>query len=102
MVSSTQQGSELYAETRGSTVFKLYVGTKSKPMYGAGRNMQDMLDSGNGLPILIRVSLSSHFRVVLNLINPKYHHHAQCLLLLDTTYDLKHRTQTYNSTCTMS
>ncbi|KAF2319533.1 hypothetical protein GH714_016831 [Hevea brasiliensis] len=74
------RGSKLYAEAKGSTVFKLYVGTKNKPMYGAGRNMQDMLDSGNGLPILIRVGLSSHFRVVLNLIKPKYHHQAQCLL----------------------
>ncbi|XP_057989764.1 uncharacterized protein LOC110656839 isoform X2 [Hevea brasiliensis] len=95
------KGSKLYAEAKGSTVFKLYVGTKNKPMYGAGRNMQDMLDSGNGLPILIRVGLSSHFRVVLNLIKPKYHHQAQCLLLLDSKYDQKHRTQVYNSTCTM-
>ncbi|OAY44794.1 uncharacterized protein LOC110618847 [Manihot esculenta] len=96
------RGSKLYAESHGSTLFKLYVGTKNKPMYGAGRNMQDLLDSGNGLPILIRVRLSSHFRVIPNLINPKYHHQAECLLFLDSSYDKKHRTQAYNSTCTVS
>ncbi|KDP43471.1 hypothetical protein JCGZ_16758 [Jatropha curcas] len=95
-------GSKLYAESHSSTVFKLSVGTKNKPMYGAGRNMQDMLESGNGLPILIRVSLNSHFRVVLNLIKPKYHHQAECMLLLDSSYDKKHRTQEFNSTCTIS
>ncbi|KAJ9174492.1 hypothetical protein P3X46_013130 [Hevea brasiliensis] len=99
---ATSRGPKLYADTHGSTLFQLSVGTRNKPMYGAGRNMQDMLESGNGLPILIRVSLSSHFRVLSNLIDPKYHHQAECLLFLDSKYDNKHRTQAYNSTCTMS
>ncbi|XP_021903746.1 uncharacterized protein LOC110818985 [Carica papaya] len=92
-------GPKLYAQSHGSTVFKLYIGTRSKPMYGAGRNMQDMLESGKGLPLLIRVSFSSDFRVVWSLINPKFHHQAQCLLLIHPTYDKKHKTQKYNSTC---
>lgn len=71
-------------------------------MYGAGRNMQDMLESGNGLPIVIRLSLRSDFRVVWNLIKPEFHHQAVCLLVLDSAYDKKHRTQAYNSTCTLS
>ena len=98
----TWQGSKLYAQSHSSTLFQLFVGTRNKPMYGAGTNMQDMLESENGLPIVIRVSLRSNFRVVWNLIKPAFHHRAVCLLVLDGAYDKKHRTQVYNSTCTMS
>ncbi|KAJ4839567.1 hypothetical protein Tsubulata_002282 [Turnera subulata] len=96
------RGSRLYAQSHSSSLFELFVGTKNKPMYGAGRNMEDMLESGNGLPIVIRLSLSSNFRVVGDLIKPKYHHRGECLLVLNTGYDKKHRTQAYNSTCKMS
>ncbi|GKV27494.1 hypothetical protein SLEP1_g36664 [Rubroshorea leprosula] len=95
-------GPKLYVETYGSSLFKLYVGTKNKPMYGAGRNMEDMLESGMGLPVVIRVRLSSSFRLVWKLINPKFHHKAQCLLLLYSVYDDKHKTQKYKSTCTVA
>ncbi|GAV67014.1 hypothetical protein CFOL_v3_10523 [Cephalotus follicularis] len=95
-------GPKLYAKSNGSTSSQLYTGTRNKPMYGAGRNMQDMLESGEGLPLVVRMSLSSEFRVVWHLIKPKLHHQAQCLLVLDNTYDKKHKTQIYNSSCTIS
>lgn len=71
-------------------------------MYGAGRSMEDMLESGKGLPLVLRVSLHSSFHVVWNLIKPKFHHQAECLLVLHRAYDKKHRTQTYNGTCIMT
>lgn len=71
-------------------------------MYGAGRTMQDMLDNGEGLPLTIKVSLRSRFRVVWSLIEPKFRHQAECLLFLDKAYDKRHRTQVYNSTCTIT
>ncbi|KAM1049548.1 hypothetical protein ACFX2I_028562 [Malus domestica] len=94
-------GPKLYAES-GSSKFKLYVGTRNKPVYGAGRSMDDMLKSGKGLPLVLRVKLSSSFWVVRNLIKPKFHHQAECLLVLDRAYDKKHRTQAYSSTCMMT
>ncbi|KAI5341741.1 PREDICTED: Late embryogenesis abundant [Prunus dulcis] len=95
-------GPKLYAAESGSSKFKLYAGTRNKPMYGAGRSMEDMLESGKGLPLVLRVSLRSSFHVVWNLIKPKFHHQAECLLVLHRAYDKKHRTQTYNSTCIMT
>jgi hypothetical protein len=71
-------------------------------MYGAGRSMEDMLESGRGLPLVIRMSMSSSFRVVWNLVRPKFHHQAECLLVLNKAYDKKHRTQAYNSSCTIA
>ncbi|PON81311.1 hypothetical protein TorRG33x02_228390 [Trema orientale] len=94
-------GPKMYAES-GSTSFPLYIGTRNKPLYGAGRDMEDMLESGKGMPLVIHVRLSSSFRVVPSLIKPKYHHQAQCLLVLRRAYDKKHRTQLYNSTCTIT
>ncbi|KAK7401244.1 hypothetical protein VNO78_12575 [Psophocarpus tetragonolobus] len=89
---------ELYAEN-GLTIFPLRLGAKNKPMYGAGRNMQDMLDSGTGLPLVIRVILNSSFKVVPSLIKPRFHHHVECLVVLKKAYDRKHRTQAFDSTC---
>ncbi|KAG5117934.1 hypothetical protein JHK84_044047 [Glycine max] len=89
---------ELYAES-GITIFALQLGAKNKPMYGAGRSMQDMLDSGTGLPLVIRVILSSSFKVVPSLIKPRFHHHAECLVFLKKAYDKKHRTLAFDSTC---
>ncbi|KAM3358412.1 hypothetical protein P3S68_021343 [Capsicum galapagoense] len=96
------QGEELYARSYGPTYFKLSVGTRDKALYGAGRLMQDMLQSSKGLPLLIRVQLSSTFHVVWGLIKPKFHHHIECIVALHNTYNKRHRTQAYNSTCLMT
>ncbi|CAL0310306.1 unnamed protein product [Lupinus luteus] len=91
-------GPELYAES-GLTMFKLEIGTRNKPMYGAGRSMQDLLDSGRGLPIMIQVRVRSSFKVVPSLIKPSFHHRVQCVVLLKKAYNIKHRSQAFKSTC---
>ncbi|XP_057807702.1 uncharacterized protein LOC131022249 [Salvia miltiorrhiza] len=96
---SQMQGRELYAGNDDLTMLRFNVGTRNKAMYGAGRNMQDFLESEKGLPLVIRVSLRSKFNVIWGIIEPKYHHEAQCLVVVDNNYDKKHRTQVYNSTC---
>ncbi|XP_060217231.1 uncharacterized protein LOC132644650 [Lycium barbarum] len=96
------QGEELYAGSYGPTYFKLSVGTRNKALYGAGRVMQDMLRSNKGLPLLIRVHLSSTFHVVWGLIKPKFHHQIECLVVLHNTYNKRQRTQAYNSTCVLT
>ncbi|XP_073158324.1 uncharacterized protein [Henckelia pumila] len=95
------QGAELYAGSDDWTVFKLYVGTTNKAMYGGGRSMQDLLESGNGLPITIKLSFVSNFYVIWGLFQPKFHREAHCLVLIDNSYDKKHRTQKFNSTCAL-
>ena len=82
-------GSKLYAES-GFTLYHLYVETRNKPMYGSGRSMHDKLESGMGLPLMFRLRLNSNFRVVLNLIRPKFHHQTECLLVLNHAYDKKY------------
>lgn len=93
------QGTEIVAEPRGLTYMRMNVGTRSKAMYGAGRNMQDLLDSKNGLPLTIRLKLSSRFHVVWGLIKPKFHHQLHCFILLANHYDQKHRTHKFISKC---
>ncbi|XP_042008852.1 uncharacterized protein LOC121757365 isoform X1 [Salvia splendens] len=96
---SQTQGRELYAGSDDLTVLRFNIGTKNKAMYGAGRSMQDFLESEKGLPLVIRVSLRSKFNVVWGILETKYHHEAQCLVVLDDSYDKKHKTQVYNTTC---
>lgn len=100
--SQAMQGREFYARNDNLTLMRFHVGTKNEPMYGAGRNMQDFLESGKGLPLIIRVSLKSRFNVIWGIFEPKYYHDAQCLVALDNNYDKKHRTQVYNSTCVIN
>ena len=62
-------------------------------MYGAERSMQDKLESEMGLQPMFLMRLNSNFRIFLNLIMPKCQHQAECLLVLNSEYDKKHRTQ---------
>ncbi|KAL1811641.1 hypothetical protein ACET3Z_021706 [Daucus carota] len=92
-------GQELYAYSDGKTRFQLSTGTKNKPMYGAGRSMQDMLESGKGLPLDIRMSITSSFHVISSFVKPTFHQQARCLLVLNSSYDKKRRTTKYKSSC---
>ncbi|KAI3739965.1 hypothetical protein L2E82_30379 [Cichorium intybus] len=91
----------LYASTNGPTSFLLYLGTTSTPMYGAGRNMQDILDSGKGLSLVVHAKLRSRFHVVGKLISPQYHHQVECILILNRTHEKQHKTLMYNNHCNL-
>lgn len=95
------QGPKLYVRSREWREMEVYTGTTKKAMYGGGRNMEDMLSSQTGLPLIITLNFNSYFRVVSNFIHSNFHHQAHCLLLLHNFYDIKHHTLTrpYNSTC---
>ena len=93
------QGPESYVESKSSYELGLHVAVKDMPVYGAGRSMQDMLESGKGLPLMIRVRSRSSYRVVWNLISLRYLHHEECLLVLDGAFDRKHQVHVHNSTC---
>lgn len=97
-----QSDGTLCVESGFSSTSVLYLGARSKPMYGAGRSMQDMLESGGGLPLLVRVKLRSSYRVISSLIRSNYQHHAECLLLLNNAYDEHGHATIYNSTCFIS
>lgn len=93
------QGQEVYAYSDGKTSFQLSIGTKNKAMYGAGRSMQDMLESGKGLPLDIHISLTSSFHVISSFLKPTFHQQARCLLILNSSYDKERTTTKYKSTC---
>ncbi|XP_047339170.1 uncharacterized protein LOC124942669 [Impatiens glandulifera] len=92
-------GENLYATARGETWFELNLGTENKAMYGAGRAMEDMLETKKELPLVINFRVNSFFKVVWDLIKPRFHHQARCLLVLSPSYDKKRRTQVFTSTC---
>lgn len=68
-------------------------------MYGAGRSMQDMLESGKGLPLDIHITLTSTFHVISNFLKPTFHQQVRCSLLLNTSYDNKRTSTKYKSNC---
>ncbi|KAI3984387.1 hypothetical protein MKX01_011341 [Papaver californicum] len=95
----TTKDFKLYIPVDTLTRFKLYIGTKNKAMYGAGRSMQDMLIAGKGLPLVIKINFRSNFHVIWNYVKPKFSHYAECYLVLHGSYDKLHQTQVYNSYC---
>lgn len=54
-------------------------------MYAAGRGMQDLLESGNGLPLTVTVRARSQYRVVWSLVRLTYRHDSDCVVLLRRT-----------------
>ncbi|KAK4414460.1 hypothetical protein Salat_2859000 [Sesamum alatum] len=74
------QGREVYGGSEDLTLLRLSVGTRNKAMYGAGRNMEDMLESGQGLPLTIRVRLRLAWMPRLTGITPLKTHKDEGLL----------------------
>lgn len=72
-------------------------------MYGAGRLMQDMVESGHGLPLVVRTGrLISSYHVVGGLVSPKFDRRLQCsLALLGGPYDKTRHTHTFNCSCSV-
>ncbi|KAL6867591.1 hypothetical protein ACP4OV_015615 [Aristida adscensionis] len=67
---------------RATATLRLYVAARQKPMYAAGRGMQDLLESTQGLPLAITVRASSRYRVVGGLVRLTYRHDAECVVHL--------------------
>lgn len=66
---------------------RLFVAAQEKPMYAAGRGMQDLLDSSRGLPLTITVRARSRYRVVGSMVRLTYRHESECVVLLRRTPD---------------
>lgn len=67
---------------RTTSTVRLFVAAQEKPMYAAGRGMQDLLESSQGLPLTITVRSRSRYRVVWSLIRLRYRHDSQCVVYL--------------------
>ncbi|CAN6313587.1 unnamed protein product [Urochloa humidicola] len=72
---------------RGTSTVRLFVAAQEKPMYAAGRGMQDLLDSTRGLPLTVTVRARSRYRVVGSLVRLTYRHDSECVVLLRRTPD---------------
>nr|CAB3496660.1 unnamed protein product [Digitaria exilis] len=72
---------------RGTSTVRLFVAAQEKPMYAAGRGMQDLLETSRGLPVTITVRAKSRYRVVGSLVRLTYRHDSECVVLLRRTPD---------------
>ncbi|KAF7049985.1 hypothetical protein CFC21_058413 [Triticum aestivum] len=76
------EGPHVVVGPRAATTVRLFVAAQEKPMYAAGRGMQDLLESGKGVPVAITVRSQSRYRVVGSLVRLTYRHDSQCVLYL--------------------
>ncbi|GJN08642.1 hypothetical protein PR202_ga26584 [Eleusine coracana subsp. coracana] len=68
---------------RAASTLRMFVAVKEKPMYAAGRGMQDMLESSSrGLPLTVTVRARSRYRVVGSLVRLTYRHDSECVVHL--------------------
>ncbi|KAL5218615.1 hypothetical protein ABZP36_019299 [Zizania latifolia] len=83
---ATSQGEGTYdVGPRGARSVRLFVAAEGKPMYAAGRGMQDMLESSDGLPLAVAVRARSRYRVAWSLIRLSYRHDTLCVVHLRRT-----------------
>ncbi|KAL6645137.1 hypothetical protein ACP70R_016745 [Stipagrostis hirtigluma subsp. patula] len=78
-------GASHHVAPRATSTLRLYVAAQEKPMYAAGRGMQDLLESSHGLPLTITVRAMSRYRVVGRLIRLTYRHDSECVVHLRKT-----------------
>uniref|UniRef100_A0A0E0KAJ7 Late embryogenesis abundant protein LEA-2 subgroup domain-containing protein n=1 Tax=Oryza punctata TaxID=4537 RepID=A0A0E0KAJ7_ORYPU len=79
------EGSYYDVGARGRRMVRLFVAAEGKPMYAAGRGMQDLLESGDGLPLAVTVRARSRYRMVGSLVRLSYRHDTQCVVRLRRT-----------------
>lgn len=82
---ATSQGEGPYAAVVGpgaAATVRLFVAAQEKPMYAAGRGMQDLLETGKGVPVSVTVRSRSRYRVVGGLVRLTYRHDSQCVVYL--------------------
>uniref|UniRef100_A0A0D9VR97 Late embryogenesis abundant protein LEA-2 subgroup domain-containing protein n=1 Tax=Leersia perrieri TaxID=77586 RepID=A0A0D9VR97_9ORYZ len=86
---SSSQGGEkasyVDVAARGKRSVRLFVAAEGKPMYAAGRGMQDLLESGDGLPLAVTVRAGSRYRMVGSLVRLSYRHDTRCVVRLRRT-----------------
>jgi hypothetical protein len=70
---------------RATSTLRLFVAAQEKPMYAAGRGMQELLQSGRGLPLTITVRSRSRYRMVGSLVRLTYRHYSECIVRLRTS-----------------
>uniref|UniRef100_A0A0D9Z3Z3 Late embryogenesis abundant protein LEA-2 subgroup domain-containing protein n=1 Tax=Oryza glumipatula TaxID=40148 RepID=A0A0D9Z3Z3_9ORYZ len=80
-----EEGSSYDVGARGKRTVRLFVAAEGKPMYAAGRGMQDLLESGGGLPLAVTVRARSRYWMVGSLVRLSYRHDAQCVVRLRRT-----------------
>ncbi|KAI4372854.1 hypothetical protein MLD38_011038 [Melastoma candidum] len=94
-----------YAWIQEITSFQVSVGAKNKPLYGAGRSMQDMLHSRGAVPLVIRTRLRAKYRLIGGIIHLDHYHQSKCFLTLESGPEEEEglgitTTYAYNSSCT--
>lgn len=67
---------------RATSTLRLFVAVQEKPMYAAGRGMQDLLESSRGLPLTITVTARCRYRMVGSLVRLTYRHDSECVVYL--------------------
>ncbi|KAF0915815.1 hypothetical protein E2562_039052 [Oryza meyeriana var. granulata] len=83
---ATSEGEGSYdVGARGARSVRLFVVAEGKPMYAAGRGMQDLLESSEGLPLAVTVRALSRYRMVGSLIRLTYRHDTLCVVRLRRT-----------------
>ncbi|KAK1287675.1 hypothetical protein QJS10_CPB19g01068 [Acorus calamus] len=99
---AASKGEDVYVERNTLSTVPIHLSMRDQAMYAAGRDMEDKLESEQGLPLLVHVSSSSSYHIVWGLVRPKFNHHVECFLVLDGAYDIRNHTQVFHSTCTAS
>ncbi|XP_020571512.1 uncharacterized protein LOC110018517 [Phalaenopsis equestris] len=99
---ASSQGQASYVESKSSSTARLFIGVKNKPLYGAGRSMEDLLESERGLTLMVRIRMHSRYRVVWGLIEIKHHHLQSCNVILQAMHDPISYAKLYGSSCVQS
>eukprot|EP01018_Ginkgo_biloba_P032688 Gb_38619 [translate_table: standard] len=80
---ATGHGRQLYVDRDSTMTFNVNIAAKKKAVYGAGPSMAHLLQSGEGLPLIMHIGVESSIRVVWDIVKPKYYHHALCRIIVD-------------------
>lgn len=80
---ATGHGRHLYVDRDSTMTFNVNVGARRKAVYGAGPSMAHLVQSGDGLPLVMHIDIESSIRVLWNVVSPTFSHRVVCQITVN-------------------
>lgn len=80
---ATGHGRHLYVDRDSTMTFNVNVEARRKAVYGAGPSMAHLVQSGDGLPLVVHIDIESRIRVLWNLVSSTFSHRVVCQIAVN-------------------
>lgn len=95
---ATGHGRHLYVDRDSTMTFNVNIAARRKAVYGAGPSMAHLVQSADGLPLVMHIDIESSIRVLWNVVNPTFSQRVVCQIAVNGN-NPEHRLELVKRSC---